>query len=184
MFSCKSAGSTNDILAWDISSFKFQMDDGMLPLDFYIVGDEAFTCSNQLLVPWSGRGLDEWKDSFNYHLSVMRQCIERAFALLTNRWGIFWRPLRCAYKRWSLICMVCAKLHNYCIDMGEGKPSDIYMRRDEDHEDGDAPIVELNGNLDPEGPQADRPSGDRRRFLTQCFERDGVRRPSHAFCRS
>ena len=62
-----------------------------------------------------------------------------------------------------------------------GKPSDVYLRRDEDHEDGDAPFVELNGNLDPDGPQAERPTGDVWRTLTQTFERDGVRRPPHAF---
>ena len=27
----------------------------------------------------------------------MRQSIERAFGLLTRRWGIFWRPLQCDY---------------------------------------------------------------------------------------
>ncbi len=62
--------------------------------------------------------------------------------------------------------MVCAKLHDYCIDMGEGKPNDIYMQ---DHEDGDVPIVELNGNFDPDGPQADRLLRDMRRLLTQCL---------------
>ena len=39
-----------------------------------------------------GRGLDRYKDSFNYWLSHSRQAVERAFGMLTQRWGIFWRP--------------------------------------------------------------------------------------------
>ena len=95
---------------------------GLLPEEYYMIGDEAFVCSDQLLTPWSGHGLDLWRDSFNFHLSSMRQCIERAFAHLTQKWGIFWRPLRCSFKRWSLVCTVCAKLHNYCIDMKNEYP--------------------------------------------------------------
>ena len=49
----------------------------------------SFVCSDQLLTPWGGHGLDLWRDSFNFHLSSMRQCIERAFAHLTQKWGIF-----------------------------------------------------------------------------------------------
>ena len=95
MFSTMNSGSTNDTIAWDLSLLKkIIIDEGRLPNRYYIIGDEAFSCSNQLLVPYSGRGLGPWKDSFNYHLSAMRQCIERAFALLVQRWGILWRPLR------------------------------------------------------------------------------------------
>jgi hypothetical protein len=75
-------------------------------------GDEAFANRDQLLVPWSGRGLGLAKDAFNYHLSAMRQTIERAFGLLVARWGVLWRPLRVAVHRWPLVTTVCAKLHN------------------------------------------------------------------------
>eukprot|EP00600_Ochromonadales_sp_CCMP1393_P011227 CAMPEP_0175017390 /NCGR_PEP_ID=MMETSP0005-20121125/12371_1 /TAXON_ID=420556 /ORGANISM="Ochromonas sp., Strain CCMP1393" /LENGTH=398 /DNA_ID=CAMNT_0016274799 /DNA_START=829 /DNA_END=2026 /DNA_ORIENTATION=+ len=81
MFSCLSAGSTNDVVAWDISAMKRELDAGSLPLEYFFIGDEAFVNSNQLMVPWSGHGLDPWRDSFNFHLSSMRQCIERAFVI-------------------------------------------------------------------------------------------------------
>mmetsp|Transcript_20236 Transcript_20236/g.29052 ORF Transcript_20236/g.29052 Transcript_20236/m.29052 type:complete len:117 (-) Transcript_20236:50-400(-) len=92
-------------------------------------GDEAFVNTQQFLVPWSGRGLDPWKVSFNYHLSSMRQCIERSFSHLTQRWGIFWRPLQCGVDKWTLVCTVTAKLHNYIIDMGEGGDNDMPVVR-------------------------------------------------------
>jgi hypothetical protein len=113
----------------------------MLPAPYYFIGDEAFVCTTQFLVPWSGHGLDVWSDSFNYHLSSMRQCIERAFGVLTQRWGVFWRELKCSFDKWTLVVTVAAKLHNYCIDM---RDTDIAPRRNEDFEYGDQPATFMN----------------------------------------
>ena len=158
--------------------FKHLLEQGRLPLPFYVIGDEAFICTNQFLVPWSGHGLDAWKDTFNFHLSVMRQCIERAFALLTQRWGIFWRPLRCAFDKWTLVCSVAAKLHNFCIDMHEGNDTDIEMRLNEDWEDGDHPVVYMNSDGDDDGLGA-RPTGNRRKEITEYLQSQSYRRPNH-----
>lgn len=145
MFSAISTGSTNDILAWDMCAMKSRLENGDLPFPYYFIGDEAFCCVTQFLVPLSGHSLDEWRDAFNYHLSAMRQCIERAFGVLTGRWGIFWRPVRCAFKNWTLVATVAAKLHNFLIDMNETDVPERYYR---DHTDGDAHHVFMNGNND------------------------------------
>jgi hypothetical protein len=85
-----------------------------LPEKYFLIGDEAFTCSDQMLSPWpgkwfelcvvinlfffthqlffKGRGIDRYKDAFNYWLSHSRQAVKRSFGILTQRWGIFWRP--------------------------------------------------------------------------------------------
>ncbi len=60
-----------------------------LPPDYFFIGDEAFSNTDQFLVPYSGQGLGPWKDSFNFHLSRMRQCIERAFGMMTADLGYF-----------------------------------------------------------------------------------------------
>ena len=86
LFSAQASGGTIDYIAWDFCGLKSVLDQGELPNQYYFIGDEAFVNTSQILVPWSGRGLGEWKDSFNYHLSAMRQCIKRAFGLLTRRW--------------------------------------------------------------------------------------------------
>lgn len=175
IFSPKCSGATHDSLAWEVASAKHLIiDDKKLPADFVIIGDEAFVTSEQLWTPWSGHGLDEWKDAFNYHLSAMRQCIERAFALLTQKWGIFWRPLRCAHDRWPLVCMVAAKLHNYCIDMEEDQNN--MERFEEDIEDGDEHCLNLNQYLNSITTEERRPSGESRRRMTNYFEINGVRR--------
>lgn len=176
MFSCVSCGSTNDVMAWDLCQMKRELELGSLPEEYYFIGDEAFINCDQFLVPYSGSGLPRDKDSFNYHLSSMRQCIERAFSLLTQRWGIFWRPHRCHYKRRTLVCSVAAKLHNFCIDENEGASSDIEPRDDSDFREGDDPSIFLNlgGDLEEE---RSRPSGRRRANLTAKLESDGIYRP-------
>jgi hypothetical protein len=85
MWSCVSSGSTNDIIAWEFSKMKVEFDNNRLPSEYYFIGDEAFTNCDQFMSPWSGHDLDIWKDSFNYHLSAMCQCIERAFGVLVQR---------------------------------------------------------------------------------------------------
>ena len=84
MFSCNGSGSANDVLAWRWSAMKNDVvspDDGksksLLPENYFFIGDEAFVCEKQFLVPFSGRGIGSIKDSFNFHLSVRRQVIER-----------------------------------------------------------------------------------------------------------
>jgi hypothetical protein len=177
MFSCKNSGSTNDTIAWDASLLKQEIDKGNLPPEYFIIGDEAFNCSNQLLVPYGGRSLGIWKDSFNFHLSVMRQCIERSFALLTQRWGVLWRPLRCDFCRWTLVLTACAKLHNFCIN------ADIPISNNrfyEDRMDGDVLEVLLNENQDEVAEVARSFPSNRRANFTRELELKGIRRPLYA----
>jgi hypothetical protein len=179
LFSAMSSGSTHDSIALEFTSFKQKVLDGkMLPPQYYTVGDEAFKCTDQLLVPWSGTGLGPWKDSFNYHLSSMRQCIERAFGVLTKRWGIFWRPLQCRFDTWSTIAIVCAKLHNWCIDKGIL----LYERAAKDRQEGDEWNTIDNDSTPADGQEAmdRRPSGERRRVFTDRFEQEGIKRPNFA----
>jgi hypothetical protein len=115
-FSTKHTGSTNDVVAiqdCEGSRILLGTSEKKLPTGFYGVGDEAFICTDILLAPWSGRGLERDKDSFNFVLSAMRQCIERAFGSYVGRWGIFRRPLVFGAEKWGLVAGVCAKLHNF-----------------------------------------------------------------------
>jgi len=54
--SCKHSGSTNDIIAWGDSNLYQMLEiDGLLPDDFFFIGDEAFTNTQQFLSPWPGK---------------------------------------------------------------------------------------------------------------------------------
>ena len=116
IFSCVNSGSTNDCLGWDVREASKVVEHSDWPSDFYVIGDEAFVCTNNFLTPYSGRGLGPWKDAFNFYLSSMRQCVERSFALLVQHWGILWHPLQFDFRYWTRVLMALAKLHNFCID--------------------------------------------------------------------
>jgi hypothetical protein len=79
------------------------------------------------LSPWPGRGIDRYRDSFNYWLSHSRQCVERSFGMLTQCWGIFWRPFVSSLHRWSSIVLACMKLHNLCLDRNVDIPIHMFM---------------------------------------------------------
>lgn len=171
------SGSTNDIIAWqDTKLYEALEIDKLLPPKYFFIGDEAFTNTNQLLTPWSGRGLDQYKDSFNFWLSHSRQCVERSFGILTQRWGIFWRPFRFAFDRWSLVVLVSMKLHNLCIDRNDKTPS---QRFNADVRSNDEWVV-YDNYRDDDAPLRGRPLGDRRRDITFKLQQLGVLRPLHA----
>ena len=173
----KNTGSTNDNVAWDASALADALSKGNLPPRYFIGGDEAFSCSEYLLSPWHGRGIGKWKDSFNYWLSHSRQTIERAFGMLTMRWGIYWRKFRFSYDRWSLVIELTMKLHNLCVDRGLKVPLRRYY---EDHEIGDRNIVYDNERADDRDFYR-RTRVDRRTRLTTALEDSGTGRPQHAW---
>jgi len=123
-----------------------------------------------------GRGLDRYKDSFNYWLSHSRQAVERAFGMLTQRWGIFWRPFLFSFDRWSLVTLVTMKLHNFCLDRSDTIP---LRRFYEDIREGDQWVVYGNAR-DDDSFLRGRALGDRCRTITQNLENHGIVRPKHA----
>lgn len=108
-----------------------------------------------------------------------------------NRYGIIWptmiaidQALDMIINR-QLVCMVCAKLHNFCVDMCERQ---IYAREQSDIEDGDEPILVMNEDdlfdqVQHELNQNVRNSagGNRRTNITAALEHEGARRPIWAY---
>jgi hypothetical protein len=175
---CNHPGSTNDILGWETTALYKAIADGELNGRYTFGGDEAFTCTEQMISPWPGRGLDRWKDSFNYWLSHSRQAIERAFGMLTKRWGIYWRKFTFAMDRWALVNIVCMKLHNYCFD--KKQDVNVLRRFEDDMEPGDAWVVIDNNDAEEDAALRQRAVGDRRRNLTTALKNEGRGRPPHA----
>ena len=133
MFSAQCPGATNDSLAFQLTNVYRSISLDLLSPAFYIIGDAAFSCKGQVLSPWPGQALPVYQDSFNYHLSSMRQCIERAFGLMVARWCILKKALLVRFDRWALVATVCVKLHNYCVDEREL----LNFMEDENNDDPD-----------------------------------------------
>ena len=176
----KHTGSTNDHVAWEMSDLADALHNGELKEPYFIIGDEAFTCLEYLLVPWHGRGIGTWKDSFNYWLSHSRQCIERAFGMLISRWGIYWRKFRFSYNRWSLVIKITMKLHNLCVDRRLAVPQRRYR---EVHERGDSCVV-INNTRDDDHALIRRARADKRKNFTEALQEAGTGRPQHAHVNS
>ena len=59
-------GATHDALAYAVSGLKKDIDAGILGDQFYIVGDEAYICTEQLITPFSRDNADFDQMNFNY----------------------------------------------------------------------------------------------------------------------
>jgi hypothetical protein len=81
-----------------------------------VVADDAFKTHGHIVAPFAGHTLTPQQRNFNYHVSLLRCVVERAFALWKGKWGIFWRPLRMQAQNIKTVIEVTARLHNFCID--------------------------------------------------------------------
>ena len=117
--SLETPGSTHDATAFAVSSFSKKWaaaatDDAKRK--WWIAADDAYGATNNIITPWAGRRLDIFQDAFNFHLSGgNRNVIERAFGLLTQRWGILWRRLQVTLGRAPQVVVTCAALQNFII---------------------------------------------------------------------
>uniref|UniRef100_A0A7S1XZM0 DDE Tnp4 domain-containing protein n=2 Tax=Grammatophora oceanica TaxID=210454 RepID=A0A7S1XZM0_9STRA len=89
-----------------------------LPFGHYIIGDNAYPPREYLLPVFGGnerraRGHDDT----NFFMSQCRIRSEMAFGMMTNKFGIFQRPLKKIAKHNlnKLLEAIC-RLHNFCID--------------------------------------------------------------------
>ena len=102
--------------------------------------------------------------------------LERGWGMVTQQWGIFWRIFRFSFDRWSLVILVCIKLHNLCLDHLDGVPTQRFL---EDVREGDEWLVQDN-DWENDAELRGRATGDRRRFITSEIKRLGIIRPVHA----
>ena len=114
-------GSTHDSEAFQKSDLYERLSKGLLPYEFHILGDDAYSLADYLLTPYPAvaHGLDAASDAFNFYHSKARITIERAFGVLVARWGVLWRALRASLKNNILVVRTVVRLHNFCIDEGD-----------------------------------------------------------------
>ena len=121
-------GATNDITAYKESELFFAAMHDAIPSWVSFLLDEAYSsCGGRHLTPFSQSQLRRaygvgsntlyyQMRTFNHALASQRIGIERAFGQLVRRWGILWCANSSRLKNVSVIVLVCAKLHNLCVD--------------------------------------------------------------------
>jgi hypothetical protein len=105
--------------------------DGSIAPHWVVVGDDAFKSHGHIVSPFTGHTLTPPQRAFNYHVSLCRCIVERAFALWKGKWGIFWRPLKVDETNIKLVIEVTARLHNFCIDNKCSTNCDDYVVYDD-----------------------------------------------------
>ena len=160
-----------------------------LPEEYFLIGDNAFTLSSKMLVPFSGaQRTQQHKDVYNYYLSQLRIRIEMAFGRMTTKWRIFRRPLDVSLAKASDIIMASMMLHNFVIEndglVMNNLETDVRRRygvdplegRDTDN-NGFLPAIddEIQVNLAPQ----QHPDGHRRNTILQEVIDRQLMRPHH-----
>ena len=75
-----------------------------------------------MATPYSGNGsFSSGKDNYNFFHSQLRINIECAFGMLTQRWGILRSamPKGLTLEKINALVLSAARLHNFCLDMGQ-----------------------------------------------------------------
>ena len=152
---------------------------------YFIVGDNPYVLSDELLIPFTGRAMTETQRTYNFFLSQMRIHIELSFGRLVTKWRIFRRSLEFGMSFNAQICMVAAKLHNFVINE-EGDSDEPETYPGAPHELGYIPTNPFRADeshaLDPEqNDEVPEPSGTSARWqnFLQFIQINSLTRPVH-----
>jgi hypothetical protein len=86
-------GSTNDNVAIKFCGFSQRLEDGELPEDLHVIGDEAFCASHkQFITPYSKKILRQFpfeSAQYRQHRTAWKRCtVERSFGMLLRKFII------------------------------------------------------------------------------------------------
>lgn len=142
-------GSTFDATAYSKTSLSYFVE--KLPVGKYIIGDNAYTCTEHLLTPFAGSHReDPKKDSYNFFVSQLRIRVEMTFGRFVNKWRIFKRSLHIRLKNVGKVFICATRLHNFCMDEADKDNWSVLSVRDQDEEEvfleSDPETVSIPGN--------------------------------------
>ena len=80
---------------------------------YVIVADDAFALKPYMLKPYGQRNLTPDKRIFNYRLSRARRVVESAFGIMSQRFGVFGKPIALEPEKVKVIVHTACCLHNF-----------------------------------------------------------------------
>jgi hypothetical protein len=86
-------------------------------LPYKLIGDVAYPVWHWMYCPFKGcyDGLKSYKAHWNFIQSLNRMCVECAFGILKDRWGIIQKRADVPIRSMTNIVSSCIVLHNLCI---------------------------------------------------------------------
>ncbi|XP_034245542.1 protein ALP1-like [Thrips palmi] len=116
----------------------------------WMVADQAFPLSENILRPYPGKSLTEEQRVFNYRLSRARRCIENAFGILVGRWRLFRKRIQALPETVDSYLKAAICLHNFVITTQEEGTSQYCPPNYVDREDGQGRRIDGAWRADPQ----------------------------------
>jgi len=91
LFSARFTGGTHDSIAFQASKLYEILigEASLLAVWAFVAASIAFENRSHVLTPYSGQGLSQKQESFNYFLSSCRITVEQCFGMLIGKFRIF-----------------------------------------------------------------------------------------------
>eukprot|EP00171_Calliarthron_tuberculosum_P003357 IDg3357t1 len=109
-------GSTHDSIAFSATKLVDELEDKLIPVPYHLVDDDAYTCSNYMLVPVSAIRAPPGSaaDAYNFFQSSLRIHVDQAFGQLLTRWRLLGSRLSFSLRSTVHIIECTMALHNFC----------------------------------------------------------------------
>ena len=107
-------------------------------LPYFMIGDDAFGMTENMMKPYSQLGLTGKARIFNYRLSRARRVVENAFGIMSTRFRIFHREIEMRPENVEKVVMAAVCLHNL---LRRECPGTYTAPRLVDHEDKEHELV-------------------------------------------
>ena len=109
-------GSVHDSRVFFNSPLRMKLENGILPVQYHLLGDSAYQLKNYLMVPFRDNGhLTALQRNFNTKHSSTRIEIERAFGLLKGKFRRLKELEMTKVEDIPIIIFACCVLHNFII---------------------------------------------------------------------
>uniref|UniRef100_A0A3P8ZT25 DDE Tnp4 domain-containing protein n=1 Tax=Esox lucius TaxID=8010 RepID=A0A3P8ZT25_ESOLU len=139
-------GSNSDGGIFANSRLGRDLQSGLGPVPFVMVGDEAFPMKPYLLRPYPGRRIPEEMHIFNCRLSRARRISENAFGILTQRWRVYQHQMQVGPDTADGIIKASCILCNYLRPEAHHQGEEDMSRDEVEDESVLGPIRSLWGN--------------------------------------
>ena len=141
------AGRAGDAGLFNKSTLKKALDNGLLnmpppaciagipesPLNYHMIGDDAFGLSIRMMKPYPHRHLDKPKRIFNYRLSRARRVVENAFGILASRFRVFLTTTKLSPGKVTYMTLASCCLHNFMVDNNKHTYTSVHDTEGGDH---------------------------------------------------
>ena len=95
-------------------------DEGGEAFPYFLLGDEAFALSINMMKAYAKRGMTDKEKIYNYRVCRARRVVENTFGILAQRWRIYQRTMNLAPDKVDAVVKATVVLHNFLTRENDG----------------------------------------------------------------